>query len=86
MFRQTHSYHYFHDDCIPILEQNTIINKKNKDILLKLNNLCEKSVIFTPILEKMMKKKKSLINYKKWFGYRDLIWALLNTQQFMFIE
>jgi hypothetical protein len=72
MFRQTHSYHYFHDDCIPILEQDTIINKKTKEIILKLNNFCEKSVIFTPILEKMMKKKKSLINYKKWFGYREI--------------
>jgi hypothetical protein len=72
MFRLTHSYHYFHDDCIPMLVNETIINKKTKETLLKLNNLCETSGIFTPILEKMMKKKKSLINYKKWFGHREI--------------
>ena len=67
-----HSFHYFANSVIFDRINNNIIDKKSGVLVLRLCNLCNFSEIYKPVLEKTMIKKKSLVNYKKWFGFRDI--------------
>ena len=66
-----HSFHYFNDKVTFDRRRNFILDK-NKILLLKLCNLCNHEGLYTPSLEKTMIKKKSLVNYKSWFGFREI--------------
>ena len=67
-----HSFHFFANSVTFDRLNNNIIDKKTGVLVLKLCNLCNFTEIYKPVLEKTMIKKKSLVNYKKWFGFRDI--------------
>ena len=66
-----HSFHFFHNSVTFDKLNNNILDK-NGVLVLKICNLCNVPGLYNPVLEKTMIKKKSLINYKKFFGFRDI--------------
>ena len=66
-----HSYHYFPKHVNAELDHNILKNKTKKTTLLELVNLPISS-LYKSKLEKILVKKKSLINYRKLFGYREI--------------
>jgi len=66
-----HSFHFFHNSVTFDKLNNNILDK-NGILVLKICNLCNIPGLYMPVLEKTMIKKKSLINYKKFFGFRDI--------------
>lgn len=66
-----HSFHFFHNSVTFDKLNNNILDK-NGVLVLKVCNLCNVPGLYMPVLEKTMIKKKSLINYKKFFGFRDI--------------
>ena len=66
-----HSFHFFHNSVTFDKLNNNILDK-NGVLVLKICNLCNVPGLYMPVLEKTMIKKKSLINYKKFFGFRDI--------------
>ena len=67
-----HSFHYFANSVTFDRLNNNIIDKKSGVLVLKVCNLCNFTDVYTPVLERTMIKKKSLVNYKKWFGFREI--------------
>lgn len=65
-----HSYHYLKNGKY-IIENNFIKNSKG-DIILGLVNIPECNNVYQVKLEKILLKKKSLMNYRKFFGYRNI--------------
>lgn len=67
-----HSFHYFTNSVSFDRLNNNILDKRSGVLVIKLCNLCNFTGVYKPILEKTMIKKKSLVNYKKWFGFREI--------------
>lgn len=67
-----HSFHYFANSVIFDRLNNNIIDKRTGVLVLRVCNLCNFTKLYKPVLEKTMIKKKSLVNYKKWFGFREI--------------
>lgn len=67
-----HSFHYFNNAVSFDRLNNNILDKRSGVLVIRLCNLCNFSGVYKPVLEKTMIKKKSLVNYKKWFGFREI--------------
>ena len=66
-----HSFHYFNNAVSFDRLNNNILDKRSGVLVIRLCNLCNFSGVYKPVLEKTMIKKKSLVNYKKWFGFQN---------------
>tara|TARA_Y100000590_G_scaffold384433_1_gene455806 strand:+ start:2909 stop:4741 length:1833 start_codon:yes stop_codon:yes gene_type:complete len=66
-----HSHHYFDKNINVELDNNILKNKENKTTILELVNL-PINTLYKVKVEKLLVKKKSLINYIKLFGFREI--------------
>ena len=65
-----HSYHFFENKVK--LDDNKIIDSSNNSIVQVLSNFYRDKTIFTVKVERMLNKKKSLQNYKRFFRDKDI--------------
>ena len=65
-----HSYHFFENKVK--LDDNKIIDTKNNSIIQVLSNFYRDKTIFNVKIERMLNKKKSLQNYKRFFRDKDI--------------
>jgi hypothetical protein len=65
-----HSFHFFENSVK--LENGNIIDIKTGKIIQVLANLCRDRDIFSPKIERVLNKKKSLQNYKRFFNNKNI--------------
>jgi hypothetical protein len=65
-----HSFHYF-EETVKI-KNGRIVDLKTGNVIQVLTNLFRDREIFTPIIEKVLSKKKSLQNYRRFFNNRKV--------------
>tara|TARA_Y100000590_G_C15193449_1_gene815875 strand:- start:216 stop:551 length:336 start_codon:yes stop_codon:yes gene_type:complete len=65
-----HSFHYFENSVK--LEHGRIIDLKTGSTIQILVNMCKDKEIFSPVIEKVLSKKKSLQNYKRFFNNKKV--------------
>ena len=65
-----HSFHYFEESVK--IKNGRIVDLKTGNVIQVLTNLCRDREIFTPVIEKVLSKKKSLQNYRRFFNNRKV--------------
>jgi len=65
-----HSFHYFEESVK--IKNGRIVDLKTGNAIQVLTNLCRDREIFTPVIEKVLSKKKSLQNYRRFFNNRKV--------------
>jgi hypothetical protein len=65
-----HSFHFFENSVK--LEHGNIIDMQTEKITQVLTNLCRDREIFYPKIERVLNKKKSLQNYKRFFNNKNI--------------
>ena len=65
-----HSFHFFENKVK--LEQNKIIDTTTNDVIQVLSNFYRNKTTFNVKVERVLNKKKSLQNYKRFFRDKDI--------------
>ena len=65
-----HSYHYFENKVK--LDQNKIIDTGSNSVIQVLSNFYRDKTVFNVKIERVLNKKKSLQNYKRFFRDKNI--------------